>query len=959
MPKSSTRNPSVRKISSRAGTIPKLPPSNGTKSIVIRGARVHNLKNVSLELPRNKLIVFTGVSGSGKSSLAFDTIYAEGQRRFVESLSSYARQFLERMDKPDVDFIQGISPAVAIQQKTVTRNPRSTVGTTTEIYDYLRLLFARIGLTYCYNCGNVVRRDSVRTVVEKLDEESRGKGDLKLHILFPLHEHARATLKEELDNLKKQGFFRILYKDEILDLKGGIPKNVTKKDVSVLVDRLVYRKKGAAGGEESRLADSLESAFVNGNGYVIVKLLDGGKELRFNQHYECAQCGIRYEEPDPRLFSFNNPFGACPKCQGFGRSVGIDPDLVVPDKSKTIRDGAIYPWTFPKWKENLRDVLRAAPSVGLRVDVPFQELTPGEIDLVFNGGEGFGGVHKFFRFIERKSYKIHYRIFLSRYRAYTICEECKGSRLRKEALYVKVGGKTIRDVVQASIDDAYRFFDTLALSPHEREVGKRLLEELQRRLKYLVDVGLGYLTLDRLSHTLSGGESQRINLATALGSSLVGSLYVLDEPSIGLHPRDTGRLIAILKSLRDVGNSVVVVEHDAEMMQSADVVVDLGPGAGEHGGEVVYNGDVKGLVKRGESLTGKYLDGSLSIPLPRARRRGNGKSIVLRGAAEHNLKGLDLVVPLGMFVCVTGVSGSGKSTLVHEVLYPALKKTKGVVEESAGKYSSIEGAASIGKVELVDQSPIGRTPRSNPVTYIKAFDLIRDLLANTQAGKIRGYTPGYFSFNVPGGRCETCEGSGVQVVEMQFLADLALTCETCKGKRFKKEVLEVRYRERNVDEILNMTVSEAAKFFGEAAEGRKVAKRLKVLDDVGLGYIRLGQSATTLSGGEAQRVKLAAHLAESETEDSLFIFDEPTTGLHFDDIAKLLKCFDALIDKGNSVLVIEHNMDVVKCADWIVDLGPEAGIKGGKIVAQGKPEDVAKSRTSHTGRFLRAYLGGS
>lgn len=939
------------------------------RTILIRGARVHNLKNINLELPRNKLIVVTGVSGSGKSSLAFDTIYAEGQRRFVESLSAYARQFLERMDKPDVDLIQGISPAVAIQQRTLTRNPRSTVGTSTEIYDYLRLLYGRVGVTYCYNCGNPVRRDTVSTVVDRLKAELDGEQELKLYILFPLHDHPNATLKQELDNLKKQGFFRLLLNDEIIDLNQTIPERAAKKDVLVLVDRLLYR----GDGEDTRLADSIETAFANGDGHAVIKLLASGRDLRFNQHFECAQCGIRYEEPDPRMFSFNNPYGACPKCQGFGRSIGIDLDLVVPNRQKSLRQGAIHPWTFKRWRENLRDLLRIAASVGLRVDVPFEQLTREELDVVLYGHDGFDGIFSFFKYIERKSYKIHYRVFLSRYRAYTTCDECGGSRLRKEATYVKVAGKTIRDVVQSTIEEAYGFFSRLELTAYELNVGRRILEELRKRLKYLVDVGLGYLTLDRMSHTLSGGESQRINLATSLGSSLVGSLYVLDEPSIGLHPRDNGKLITILKSLRDAGNTVMVVEHDADMIRSADVIVDMGPGAGEHGGEVVYCGDLKGLKSTKESLTGRYLAGQLSIPVTKIHREGSGRSIIVRGAAEHNLQGIDVEIPLGMFVCITGVSGSGKSTFVHDILYPAVKRAKGKFEEKVGRYRNIEGTEHIRDVELVDQSPIGRTPRSNPVTYIKTFDLIRDLLANTQASKIRGYKPGYFSFNVPGGRCEACEGSGIQVIEMQFLADLYLTCDVCKGRRFKADVLDVRYRGKNVDDILSMTVSEAILFFGADASrpsgrassvtrGRKVAMRLQVLEDVGLGYIRLGQPATTLSGGEAQRVKLAAHLSgrgkHSEYGGVLFVFDEPTTGLHFDDISKLLKCFDALIEQGNSVLVIEHNMDVVKCADWIIDLGPEAGSKGGRIVVQGRPEKVAKHAKSYTGKFLRRYLLG-
>jgi excinuclease ABC subunit A len=930
--------------------------NGASNSIIIRGARVHNLKNISLELPRNKLIVFTGVSGSGKSSLVFDTIYAEGQRRFVESLSAYARQFLERMDKPDVDFIQGISPAVAIEQKTSTRNPRSTVGTTTEIYDYLRLLFARIGKTYCSKCGNLVQKDSVRTVLEKLREVSKELGEIKLYILFPLHEHNDATLAQEIENLKKQGFFRLLYKDQLIDLnEQTLDKKAKKSDINVLVDRLIYRQNG----DERRFADSIETAFKVGNGYLIIKFMENGKELKFNQHFECANCGIRYEEPDPRLFSFNNPYGACPKCQGFGRSVGIDLDLVVPDKEKSIQDGAIQPWTFPKWRENLEALLRAAPSVGLRVDVPFRELSKQEVDVVLNERRAFDGIYKFFQYIERKSYKVHYRVFLSRYRSYTTCDECGGARLRPEALNVKVGGKNIFDVVRMTIEDVYQFFQLLELSEFDKDVAKRLLEELHKRLKYLNEVGIGYLTLDRLSNTLSGGEMQRINLSTALGSSLVGSIYVLDEPSIGLHPRDTHRLITIMKSLRDIGNSVLVVEHDAEIIRSADVVVDMGPGAGEEGGEVVFQGTMEELLAHNRTLTGKYLSNKLSIPVPRQRRTINKKrTLVIDGASEHNLKSLDVEIPLDMFVCITGVSGSGKSTLVHEILYPALKIAKGQsVEKKVGAYKRLKGADLIDDVQLVDQSPIGRTSRSNPVTYIKAYDEIRQVFATTQAAKIHGYSPGFFSFNVPGGRCEACEGSGIQVIEMQFLADLELTCESCQGKRFKKEVLSIEYQGKNIDDILKMTVSEALEFFASHPAGKNVVKKLRVLEQVGMGYIRLGQSATTLSGGEAQRVKLANHLANADqNKQTLFIFDEPTTGLHFDDIAKLLKCFEALLQGGNSVLIIEHNMEVIKCADWIIDLGPEAGEKGGEIVAVGTPEEIAANPRSHTGVFLKRYI---
>lgn len=935
------------------------PPLNGKsaaagplRSIIVRGARVHNLKNVNIELPRNKLIVVTGVSGSGKSSLAFDTIYAEGQRRYVESLSSYARQFLERMDKPDVDFIQGISPSIAIEQKTTSRNPRSTVATTTEIYDYLRLLFGRVGRTVCRLCGGPVQRDTVSTVVNRLREEPEGT---KIHVLFPIHDHPNRTMKEELSALKQRGFFRILANDQVIDLNETAFKGKVKKDVLVLADRAVLRPGDR--DAEARLADSIEAAFAESDGYVWIYFPDSGRKLRFSQHFECPRDGERYEEPDPRMFSFNNPFGACPKCQGFGRSVGIDMNLVVPDPERSLRQGAIHPWTFPKWRENQRDLLKAAARTGIPVDVPFKNLSPDHLAVIMNGTEGFDGINGFFRFVERKSYKIHYRVFLSRYRGYTTCDECGGSRLRKEALNIRVGDRTIHDIVRMTLSEAQEFFRTLTLTKHEQEVARRILEELRKRMKFLNDVGIGYLTLDRLSMTLSGGESQRINLATSLGSSLVGSLYVLDEPSIGLHPRDNERLIGILKSLRDVGNTVLVVEHDEEMIRAADVVVDMGPRAGENGGEVVFCGPLAGLKEHPTSLTAQYLDGSASIPVPARRRRDSEQSLFIRGAAENNLKSIDVRIPLSMFVCITGVSGSGKSTLVHDVLYAGIRKMKGGFEGTAGKCRSIEGAGHIAHVELVDQSPIGRTPRSNPATYIKVFDQIRDLLAKTPAAKARGFKPGHFSFNVPGGRCETCEGDGVQKIEMQFLADLYLQCETCKGKRFKQEILDIRVRGKNVDDILGMTVSEAIAFFRASKQSVKIADRLQVLDDVGLGYIRLGQAATSLSGGEAQRIKLAHHLAASQTEGRiLFIFDEPTTGLHFDDIAKLLRCLNALVDAGHSVVVIEHQMDVVKCADFIIDLGPEAGEGGGRIVATGTPEEIARARGSHTGRILKQLL---
>jgi len=944
----------VAKRSSSASQHPSASPAATSRltEIIVRGARVHNLKNISITLPRNKLIVVTGVSGSGKSSLAFDTIYAEGQRRYVESLSSYARQFLERMEKPDVDHIEGISPAIAIEQKTTTRNPRSTVGTATEIYDYLRLLYGRIGRTYCRECGDEVKRDTVSTVVDRIMQEPEGS---KLYVLFPLHDHPGRTLKEELQVLKQRGFFRIFVRNELIDLNEQEHKGKSKKDIAVLVDRVVVKREDAESA--TRIADSIETAFAEGGGYALVHALEGGRTLRFSQHFECTTDRIRYEDPEPRLFSFNNPVGACPTCQGFGRSIGIDLDLVVPDPSKTLRQGAVVPWTFPRWRENLTDLLRAARTAGVPVDIPFSELSPAHVAFIMNGAPGFDGLVKFFKFIERKSYKIHYRVFLSRFRGYTTCEECGGSRLRPEALNIKVEGNTIHDVVRMPVGAARRFVEGLTLTPFEAEVAKQILSELRKRLRVLDEIGVGYLTLDRMTMTLSGGESQRINLATSLGSSLMGSLYVLDEPTIGLHPRDNGRLIKVLKSLRDVGNTVLVVEHDEEMMRDADVVVDIGPRAGEHGGEVVFNGPVSQLLKHPTSLTAQYLNRSMSIPVPRSRRQDSERSIMIRGAVEHNLRNVDVRIPLNMFVCITGVSGSGKSTLVHEVLYAGVKKKKGGFEGKAGKCRSIEGSAYVDRVELVDQSPIGRSPRSNAVTYIKAFDGIRDLLASTAAARTRGFGPGHFSFNVPGGRCETCEGDGVQQIEMQFLADLYLTCESCKGKRFKKEVLEIRYRGKNVDDILGMTVSEAIAFFGAAPDGRRVAKKLEILEHVGLGYLRLGQAATTLSGGEAQRVKLALHLTAAEDEGKgLFIFDEPTTGLHFDDIAKLLRCFTALVEEGHSVVVIEHSMEVVKCADFVIDLGPGAGEEGGMVVATGTPEEIAQDPRSVTGKYLKPLL---
>ncbi|HEX9006037.1 MAG TPA: excinuclease ABC subunit UvrA, partial [Bacteroidota bacterium] len=777
---------------------------------------------------------------------------------------------------------------------------------------------------------------------------------LRLFVTFPLQVHQGETVARALENLKKEGFFRVVLDNAILDLnESTLPAKTPASAVQVLVDRLVYRP----GHEDPRIADSVETAFASGNGRALISLVDRAVQLPFNQNFACSYCHIVYEEPDPRLFSFNNPFGACPECQGFGRAIGIDMEKVVPDRTKSLRDGAIQPWTTPKFRDWLRELLAEARKANLRIDVPYRELTDRELEIVMEGTGGFKGINGFFKHLEKKSYKIYYRVLLSRYRGYTTCPVCHGARLRPEALNVKIADRTIADLTAMTIHAARQFFDDLTLSPHDAEVARRIMAELKRRLAYLDDVGIGYLTLDRLSNSLSGGESQRINLATSLGSSLVGAVYVLDEPSIGLHPRDNGRLIAILEKLRDVGNTVMVVEHDADMMRSGDVIVDMGPLAGERGGEVVAVGSLREIKKVKESLTGAYLSGTKSIPVPRERRLPNGQALVIKGAAEHNLKAIDVTIPLGMLVCVTGVSGSGKSTFVHEIVYKGLKRALGDFSVHPGTLHSIEGYEFLSDVELVDQSPIGRTPRSNPVTYIGVFDVIRALFASTQAAKIRGLKPGAFSFNVPGGRCEACEGDGVVRVEMQFLADLYLPCDVCKGKRFKQDVLEVRYRGKNIDDVLGMTVTEAIAFFGEEAQGRRIVTRLQVLEDVGLGYIRLGQSATTLSGGEAQRVKLAAHLGTPQNDrHTLFVLDEPTTGLHFDDIAKLMKCFNALIEAGNSVLIIEHNLDVIKCADWVIDLGPEAGDEGGTVVAEGSPESLVRVPSSHTGRFLSALL---
>jgi excinuclease ABC subunit A len=971
-------------------------------AVVVRGARVHNLKNIDCEIPHNRLTVVTGVSGSGKSSLAFDTIYAEGQRRYVESLSAYARQFLERMEKPDVDEVEGIAPAVAIRQKNVTRNPRSTVGTATEIYDYLRLLYARIGVTFCPRCGEVVRKDNVDEIADRVLTLVPGR---RFHVLFQVNpgvtgvaEHLRGapgggkssslrmakgharprgkqaveasgtttladaprrplapddSLKPRLFSLRQSGFNRLYQEGKVFEF--STPESLLEIDfaqpVYILVDRLVISP-----DVRQRLIDSVELCYREGGEAVLEFVApDPGsvpERLVFNERFECKQCQTVCQEPEPRLFSFNNPYGACPRCQGFGNTIDFDLDLVIPDKNKTLAEGAIEPWTKPRYRVFYNEMRQLARVRGVPLDVSYYRFTADQRRWLIEGDEEFEGIRGFFGYLERKKYKLHVRVFLSRYRGYALCQECQGGRLRREALNVRVEGKAITDVCRLSIQEAYRFFNELRLTPFQEAVADKVLEEIRSRLRYLYKVGLEYLTLDRLASTLSGGESQRIQLATALGSNLVGALYVLDEPSIGLHARDTGRLIEILESLRDLGNTILVVEHDPEMMRHADKILDLGPGAGEHGGRMVYEGDLAGLEADPHSLTGRYLSGELRIPVPAARRAPGKTWLRIRGARQHNLKSIDVDIPLGLLVCIAGVSGSGKSTLVHDVLYNALISRRGVAAPRA-EYERIEGDHLLANLILVDQSPLGRTPRSNPVTYIKAFDAVREIFASTPEARKRGYTPGHFSFNIPGGRCETCQGDGTVTVEMQFLADVELVCEECRGRRFKPSLLEVHYKGKNIHDVLQMTVKEALAFFSNIP---KVTKRIRVLDEVGLGYLRLGQSATTLSGGEAQRVRLAAHLAHQTSENALFIFDEPTTGLHFDDINRLLAAFRKLIEAGASVLIIEHNLDVLKTADWIIDLGPEGGDDGGYVVATGRPEDLLKNPHSYTGRYLARYL---
>ncbi|MBI3939849.1 MAG: excinuclease ABC subunit UvrA [Acidobacteria bacterium] len=948
------------------------------ENITVRRARVHNLKGLSCRIPINRLTVLTGVSGSGKSSLAFDTLYAEGQRRYVESLSAYARQFLERMEKPDVEEVLGISPAIAIRQKNTSRNPRSTVGTVTEIYDFLRLLYARVGRTLCRKCGQPVKVDSVDSVVETLLQAAGSRA----HLLFPLrgstfdlYTDNRQDTDERriapvlLDNLRKQGFRRLFKNGVVVEVDSIDAASFSTGSYRVLVDRLEIQP-----SERQRLTDSLELCYREGNSLAEAYLGEGaplppslearaislpdwkGVLLRFSGRFECSQCRIPYKLPEPKLFSFNNPYGACPVCQGFGNTINLDMSRIVPDPLRSINQEPIDPWQKPRYRTFQKKLRDFALKEGIDPNAPYCDLPEKARRLIFEGQGKFPGIRGFFDYLETKKYKIHVRILISRYRGYTICPECSGERLRRESLDVHLGDKRITQITALTIGAAANFFKNLKLTPAEGAIAERLVREIRSRLDYLLRVGLDYLTLDRLASTLSGGEAQRIQLATALGSSLVGALYVLDEPSIGLHPRDSQRLIEILKSLRDGGNTVLVVEHDRDMMQAADYIIDMGPGAGESGGEVVHEGDYAGLLANPRSLTARYLKADLRITTPAFRRPTGSQKIVIRGARAHNLKGVDVHIPLDMLVCISGVSGSGKSTLVHDVLYAELKRQKGEWKEAVDSHDGLIGSRLISEVLLVDQSPIGKTPRSNPITYIKAFDDIRHLFASTREAASRNFTAGHFSFNVPGGRCETCEGSGTVTVEMQFLADVELTCEECKGMRYKPSVLEVTHRGRNIHEVLNLTVREAIAFF---AGHSQLVKKLKVLDEVGLGYLRLGQSSTTLSGGEAQRIKLASFLIKQTSRRPLFIFDEPTTGLHFDDINKLLKAFDRLLEEGASIVVVEHNLDVLKCADWIIDLGPEGGERGGEIVAEGRPEDVIENPRSYTGHYLRRFLNGA
>ena len=989
--------------------VPQVLKISANDAIVIRGARTHNLKNIDIDIPHNAMTVVSGVSGSGKSSLAFDTVYAEGQRRYVESLSAYARQFLERIEKPDVDFMDGLAPAIAIKQKNQTRNPRSTVATATEIYDYMRLLYARCGTVTCLHCGGIVKRDTVDEIAAAVLAMEEGT---RLYALFPIEprpvllepmqeflpavdaEPVAATakpkkpaskkqvepaeapvvelsakLKERLNELRHRGYNRLFQADTIVEF--STPESLLELDFSrpifVLADRL-----SISADVRTRIVDAIETGYREANEVLFQTAPRDGAapvRLRFSAAFECTACHRAYREPEPRLFSFNNPFGACPRCQGFGNTIDFDPKLIVPDESKTLDEGAIAPWVAPKYRAHHGEMKRFAQANGLATNMPYYDLTPQQQALLWDGKGTFSGIRGFFRLLDTKKYKLHVRVFLSKYRGYAPCPDCRGQRLRAEARAVLLQGQNICEAAGLTITGAKVFFDSLAMTPAQMEIAGKILEEVRQRIGFLEQVGLEYLTLDRLSSTLSGGESQRIQLASSLGSRLVGALYVLDEPSIGLHSRDTAKLVRIMHDLRDLGNTILVVEHDPDVILAADRLIDLGPGAGELGGRLLASGTVEEIKADPHSITGKYLSGRVRIPVPEHRREPGREMLRLKGARIHNLRGVDLEIPLGMLCVVTGVSGSGKSTIVHQVLYRALQYTLGVEGASSDAtkvYRELSGTQNLREVVLVDQSPIGRTPRSNPITYIKAFDAIRELFASQPDAKRKSYTAGSFSFNVPGGRCDVCEGDGTVTVEMQFLADIELPCEECSGTRYKAAILEVKYKNRSIHDVLQMTVKDALHYF---AGHPRIVDRLQVLDEVGLGYVRLGQSATTLSGGEAHRVKLAAHLANIRSIGSgkaeakktgsrvLYILDEPTTGLHFDDVATLLQAFRKLIDGGGSLLVIEHNMDVIKSADWVIDMGPEGGSAGGQVVAVGTPEEIAAVDASYTGQWLRPVLG--
>jgi len=938
------------------------------KSIIARGIRVHNLKNIDITIPHKKLVVITGVSGSGKSSLAFDTLFAEGQRRYVESFSAYARQFLEKMDKPDIDHIEGIPPAIAIQQKNPVKNRRSTVGTATEINDYLRLLFARIGKTYCSSCKRHVQADAVSHIAETVRSLPL---DTKFLVTFPVTVSQKVSGQAQLNLLKERGLVRILANNTILDITAetGDFNIRTARTVYGIVDRLVVKD-----DIQERLVDALETAYRLGGGHlsVIYSNPDASSsatasvrrnpveiqnsqwiELKFSKQFLCSYCALEYPEPVPALFSFNNPIGACPECQGFGHTIGIDMDAIIPDKEKSLSGGAIAPWNSPTYCTMLEDLKKAASKYSIPLHTPFSKLTKKQVTLLLEGTRDFCGIRDFFAWLEQKKYKMHIRVFLSKYRGYSLCTVCNGKRLKNQAMNVLINKKNISDICAMTISEAYHFFESFQPTDYEKNVAHLLLQEIKKRLDYMIKVGLEYLTLDRITRTLSGGEAQRVNLTTSIGSSLVNTLYILDEPSIGLHARDTDRLLLILKRLRDIGNTVVVVEHDKEVIQSADEIIDLGPGAGENGGKLVYQGSFEDLPPGNCSLTGQYLKGNKAIKPPAQRRKPSHKAITLSGASQNNLKNIDVTFPLNMMVCITGVSGSGKSTLIQDTLYGAVKRKLGGYPGCVGKHDAVTGVEFITDAVLVDQSPIGRTPRSNPVTYVKIFDEIRKLFSSTRDAKMRNLGTGAFSFNVAGGRCEFCEGAGYTIVDMQFLADIYVTCEKCSGKRFHKKVLDVKYRNKNIHEILEMTVDNALSFFNDSP---RIAKGLKFLRDTGLGYLRLGQPATTLSGGEAQRLKIASYMSLETKETMLFIFDEPTVGLHIDDVYNLLTCFQKLIERGHSLIVVEHNLDIIQSADYIIDLGPEGGDAGGYIVGCGTPEQIAQIEKSYTGQYLKPYL---